>query len=77
MNPFTHAHSFETASFYICSVVYVPETFEECWWITPHKHILFIRGGLSLLFLEAWLDNKHFFNKLRHRGRVGFYYTTV
>jgi len=72
---FTHAHSSDARGFYTCNAIYVPETYEGCWPVTPHKHILSIKIGLSL-FLETGLNNKHVFNELRHKrsGRVSLYH---
>jgi len=35
MNPLTHTHSFKTLGLYTAQHSYVPQTFEECWRVSP------------------------------------------
>jgi hypothetical protein len=64
MNPFTHAHSFETPGFYMCSIVKCHKLLRSADQSLPHKYIVDKKWSL-LLFTELGFDNDHSFNDLR------------
>jgi len=64
MNPFTHAHSFETPGFYMCSLIMFQKLLRTADQSLPQTHPVNKKQSL-LLFTELGFNNKHSFNDLR------------